>query len=70
VEKDAKIFSPADASPSYGLFLGKGILRMAMPSRESFYRFQWDSDDDPQSGEASAGSPPFLFFHFLFHKSQ
>jgi len=33
---------------------------MAMPSRESFVVCQWDSDDDPQSGEASAGSPPFL----------
>ncbi len=36
----------------------------------SICRFQWDSDDDPQSGEASAGSPPFLFFHFLFHNAQ
>ncbi len=36
VEEDAKIFYPADASPSCGFFWGKGILRMAMPPRESF----------------------------------
>ncbi len=46
------------------IFLGEGNSANGDAVPRIIFRFQWDSDDDPQSGEASAGSPPFLFLNF------
>ncbi len=57
-----RMIFPADASPSCGLFLGKGILRMAMPSRESFVV----SSGIPTMIRSAAKHPQdHLHFHFF-----